>query len=301
MKTLSLLTALALSLCASIWAQEAQESEVQTPRTYSFQDVNFPGDTFTQLLGINDLTPNVIAGYHNFNQNSAFTLVLPANYKADNYPGATQTQAIGINNSNKTVGFYIDQAGITHGFTHINTIFTRVDFPGTKFNQLLGNNDWGQAVGYYSQSINNTTPDFPYIYDENGGVFEVLYIPGATGGAQATDINNTSQVCGFYIDSAGVNHGFFLDKGTFTKLDYPGSTFTQALGLNNSNEVVGDYVDAGGATHGYVYNVKSKSWLSVDDPNGVGSTVVNGTNDYHTLVGFWGTNPNNTGFVATAH
>ncbi len=30
---------------------------------YTFLDVNFAGDTFTQLLGINDF--NEIAGYHN--------------------------------------------------------------------------------------------------------------------------------------------------------------------------------------------------------------------------------------------
>lgn len=299
MKTLSLLTALALSLCASMWAQEAQESESQTPTVYSFQDVNYPGDTFTQLLGINN--SGVIAGYHNFNQNSGFTLVLPKSFTTENYPGSMQTQVIGINTLDRTVGFYVDQAGITHGFLHRAnpSQYFKVDFPGSKFNQLLGQNDLAQAAGYYSQSTNNTTPDFPYIFDENSGVFEVLYIPGATGGAQATGINNSQQVCGFYIDAKGVNHGFWLNTGTLTTLNYPGSTFTQALGLNNSNEVVGDYVDAGGATHGFVYNTSTKQWQSVDDPNGIGTTIVNGTNDKHELVGFWGTNPTNTGFVAT--
>ena len=296
MKTLSLLMALALSLCASTLAQE---NSVEPPTMYSFQDVNYPGDSFTQLLGINNAS--VIAGYHNFTKNSGFTLVLPKSFTTENYPGSIQTQVIGINTLDRTVGFYIDQANITHGFYHRAnpSLYVKVDFPGSKFNQLLGQNDFAQASGYYSQSTNNTTPDFPYIYDENSGVFEVLYIPGATGGAQATGINNSQQVCGFYIDKNGVNHGFWLNTGTLTILDFPGSTFTQALGLNNSNEVVGDYVDAQGLTHGFVYNTSTKKWVSVDDPNGVGTTVVNGTNDKHELVGFWGTNPKNTGFVAT--
>jgi len=106
-------------------------------------------------------------------------------------------------------------------------------------------------------------------------------------------------LCGFYIDAKGVNHGFWLNAGVLTKLDFPGSTFTQALGLNNKNEMVGRLHGRTGITHGFVYNTSTKTWMSVDDPNGIGTTVVNGTNDKHELVGFWGTNPTNTGFVAT--
>jgi hypothetical protein len=57
MKTLALLMALALSLCASM---SALESAVETSTMHSFQDINYPGDTFTQLLGINN--SGVIAG-----------------------------------------------------------------------------------------------------------------------------------------------------------------------------------------------------------------------------------------------
>ena len=291
-----LLIAFVLLLCVSMWTQD----EPLNPTSYSFQDVQFTGDTFTQLLGINNA--GVIAGYHNFALNSGFRLVLPKDFTTENDPlGAQGTQVIGINNSDFTVGFFVDKNGKTHGFERnpSSGVYGTVGFPGTIFNQLLGVNDKGQASGYYSNSINNTTPDFPYIYDIGGQVFEVIYIPGAVGGAQATGINNSQQVSGFYIDKNNVNHGFFLSFGSLTTLDYPGSIFTQALGLNNVNEVVGVYQDRSGASHGFVYNTVTKKYQSVDDPNGVGTTVVNGTNDKHKLVGFWGTNPNNTGFVAT--
>lgn len=294
MKRFHLPIVFALLLCASMWAQD----DVVTPTAYTFQEVNYPHDTFTQLLGINNTS--LIVGYHNVNLNSGFRLVLPNMFTTENFPNSLQTQVIGVSNNGKTVGFYIDQNNITHGFTRsLAGVYTSVNFPHSAFNQLLGQNDMSQAAGYYSLSVNNTTPDFPYIYDENGGIFEVLTIPGATGGAQATGINNSQQVCGFYIDAHGVNHGFFLNFGTFTKLDFPRSIFTQALGLNNKNEVVGVYTDAANMNHGFVYNTVSKTWQSVDDPNGVGTTVVNGTNDKHQLVGFWGTSPLNTGFVAT--
>ena len=100
MKTLSLLMALALSLCASMLAQE---STVETSTMYNFRDINYPGDTFTQLLGIDN--GGEIAGYHNFNQNSGFTLLLPNRFTTENFPNSMMTQVIGINNNGKTVGF----------------------------------------------------------------------------------------------------------------------------------------------------------------------------------------------------
>ena len=285
MKNFALTLALALSFCTSMWAQ-----------SYSFQTVNYPNDTFTQLLGINNTF--LIAGYHNFNNNSGFTHQNGGlGFTTENYPNSMMTQVIGINNYGVTDGFYVDNAGTTHGFTDTKGTFKTVDFPNTPFNQLLGQNDMGQASGYYSLSANNSTPDFPYVYDEQGGVFQVIYIPGATGGAQATGVNNLQQVCGFYVDSKNVNHGFLLSFGQLVKLDYPNSIFTQALGLNNIGQVVGDYMDASNLTHGFVWTAAA-GFQSVDDPNGVGATVVNGINDKGALVGFYGTAPINSGFVA---
>ena len=289
---LSFALAAALMLCTSAWAQ-----------SYSFVTAVNPGDPndpFTQLLGINNNM--VIAGYHNFFNNQGFTLNLPMQFTVENYPGSAMTQVIGINNSLTTSGFYVDQANTTHGFYHTsNGTFTTVDFPGTPFNQLLSQNDYHQAAGYYSLSSNNTTPDFPYVYDEVGGIFEVITIPGAAGGAQATGINNSGQVCGFFVDAGQVNHGWLLNAGVFLQLDYPNSTFTQALGLNNRGQVVGAYMDAAGLTHGFVYIVSSGQYATVDDPNGVGSTIANGINDNGAIVGFYGAAPINSGFVAMPH
>jgi hypothetical protein len=289
MKRFGFLFACLLLLCTTLSAQ-----------TYRFETINYPGDTFTQLLGINNSF--LIAGYHNFAQNSGFTLQLSGisggEFVNENYPGSMQTQVIGVNNGGITDGFYIDQQGNNHGFYKRGRVYQTVDFPGTPFNQLLSQNDQNQAAGYYSLSQNNSTPDTPYVYDEKGGVFQVIVIPGATGGAQATGVNNSQQICGFYIDANGVNHGFLLNFGVFTRLDYPGSIFTQALGLNNSGNVVGVYMDASLHSHGFVYTRAGGFFTSVDDPNGVGTTVVNGINDLGLLVGFYGTAPTNSGFVA---
>jgi probable HAF family extracellular repeat protein len=267
-------------------------------QTYNFQTVNYPDDTFTQLLGINN--SNEIAGYHGANVNKGFTYDLSSNtFTSENYPGSQQTQVIGINNNPfKTSGFYILH-GKTIGFTDYQGTFTSVEFPKKVFNQLLSQNDMGQAAGYYSSNESGSKPDVPYLYDEFGGIFEVYEIAAAVGGAQATGVNNSSSVCGFYIDANGVNHGWLQIQGHFTVLDYPESTGTQALGLNNQGQVVGSWTDTSGNSHGFVYTVSSSSFESVDDPDGIGTTIVNGINDNGTLVGFYGTAPINSGFVAS--
>jgi hypothetical protein len=290
MKLKSFAIGLGFALLAAV-SMSAQTS-------YSFQTIKYPHDTFTQLLGIN--IGGEIAGYHNVNDNKGFTYKLSTKkFTNENFPGSVATQVIGIDGLGGTCGFYVDQANVTHGFIDDNNAFKSVDFPGTPFNQLLGRNDLAQAAGYYSQTADGSGPFVPYIYDINGGVFEVLTIPGSVS-AQATDINLKQQITGFFIDSQGTNHGWWLNGGTLLQLDYPNSTFTQATGENNHGLVVGTYQDSAGNSHGFVYDSTTATYSSVDDPKGVGVTIVNGVNDKGQLAGF--TMPTSTrasGFIAT--
>ncbi len=289
--------ALILTVGASLSSVSAQVSV-----NYSFDNVQYTEngttDQFTQFLGINN--SNIVAGYHGATINKGFTYnVATKTFTNENYPNSAQTQVTGINNEGKTVGFYITTANKNIGFQFQNGVYGAVGFPGELFNQLLGQNDHSQAAGYYSSNLAGSNPDVGYIYDESGAVFEAFRIPNSSGGVQATGINNTDEVCGFFIDSASVPHGWLEILGDFIVLNYPDSTGTMALGLNNTGQVVGTYTDASGNTHGFVYHISSKSWQSIDDPDGVGTTIVNGINDNGVLVGFFGTSPVNTAFVAT--
>jgi len=234
--------------------------------TYSYQTVNYPGDTFTQLLGIDNA--GIVAGYHGVSINQGFTYnVASKKFTSENFPGSAQTQVIGINHEGpKTSGFYITESGKTEGFTDVAGAFTTVNYPKTPFNQLLSQNDLGQAAGYYSTKADGSGPDFAYIYDEFGGLFQLFNIPGSVS-AQATGINDSVDVCGFFVDSSTNMHGWLLIGGHFTQLDDPnGVGTTQALGLNNEGQVVGSYTDSSGNSHGFVYTVSSKTWETIDDP-----------------------------------
>lgn len=269
--------------------------------TYNFDNVQYSQngtvDTFTQFLGINNA--NIVAGYHGANVNKGFTYNPETKvFLNENFPGSAQTQVTAINNVGKSVGFYINSANETFAFEFVNGKYASVGFPSTPFNQFLGQNDVAQSAGYYSTKADGSGPDHPYIYDEAGQTWEAILLPSSVQ-AQATGMNNSGNVCGFTVDSKNVNHGWLLVTGSLTILNFPGSSGTQALGCNNSGQVVGTYNDAAGNSHGFVYYVTTKKWQSIDDPDGVGTTVVNGINDNGVLVGFYGTSPINTAFVAT--
>jgi hypothetical protein len=163
--TLALVAAMCVCSAASIsaWEEDGFRGEEDRFR-FHFRTISFPGDTFTQTLGINDF--DTIAGYYGATVNKGFVFAFPNNFTSENFPGSAQTQVIGINNRGYTDGFYIDTAGTNHGFLDIKGNFTTVDFPGTTLNQLLGLNNLEQAAGYYADAAGI---DHPYIFDNKGG------------------------------------------------------------------------------------------------------------------------------------
>src|SRR5262249_55256945 len=57
---------------------------------------------------------------------------------------------------------------------------------------------------------------------------------------EATGIDTTGRVVGFYIDSRGT-HGFLLSGNRLSTIDFPGATWTVACGVNASGQIVGAY------------------------------------------------------------
>jgi Cu/Zn superoxide dismutase len=279
---------------------------------YNFTTLDNNADlTFNQLLGIND--NDKIAGYFGSgaagHPNQGYQLRPPygqGSYVNENYPGSVQTQVTGLNNSGVTVGFYSDQNNANQvnnnfGFFEKNGRFTAVNFPtgdnaSPPVNQLLGVNDAGIAVGFYTDAQGN---NHGYTYNIHAGRFTVVQAPDG-GSLTAAAINDSGDVAGFYNTAAGVTDGFVTDGGRFTDLAFPGASSTMALGVNDFGEVVGSYTTGSGdsaMTHGFTWT--RGDFTTVDDPNGIGATTVNGVNDHGDLVGFYTDSAGNTdGFLA---
>jgi hypothetical protein len=314
---MSRITTLALALAAisaaagGASAQAAPAAShaagMQPAASYAFQTIDNPADpTFNQLLGIND--HGTIVGYDGSgadaaHPNKGFSIAPPyaaGGFMDENFPGSAQTQVVAIVNSGNTAGFWVDARGDNDGFIEWNGVFTSVADPlakgKVKVNQLLGMNSSGIAVGFYNDRKGNA---HAYSYDPDTGVFTPIKPPGADS-AVATGINAFGDITGF-ATSGDVTEGFLDKGGVFTEFEVPGSMNTQALGIDRYDDIVGSYDDAAGATHGFVLSnpTMGASFQTIDDPQGIGSTVVNGLNDAGRLVGFYTDAAGNTdGFLA---
>src|SRR5262249_34836068 len=139
-------------------------------------------------------------------------------------------------------------------------------------NQLLGLNKLGVAVGFYVDAKGNS---HPYEVNQATGVFTNLHVPGVS--ALATGINNNGDIVGFATDQGGNTSGWLRHNGHLTAFQFPGGSDTQALGINDKDQIVGSYLDGQGGMHGFVLSNPLgpvSKWRKIDDPHGVGTTVV---------------------------
>jgi hypothetical protein len=281
-------------------------SEAKSGYTFTTYD-NQSDPTFNQLLGIND--NGTIAGYYGVgtkqSPNKGYTLAAPygaSDYTDENFPGSVQTQVTGINGSGNTVGFWVDKHGNNFGFTDINGTFTSFTDPATgtgTVNQLLGINDHNLAVGFYVDGSGNS---HGYELNLTDSMFTEILPPAGGSNLSATGIDDQNDVTGFYTNSSGTVVGFLYKMKKFTTVAYPNAMSTEPFGINEKDEIVGTYVDSAGATHGFTLTnpLKKPVWTSIDNPNGVGVTFINGVNDAGDLVGFYmPTGTTSYGFLAT--
>jgi hypothetical protein len=291
-----------------------------TSHGYTFTTLDNHRDvTFNQLLGINN--HGVISGYFGIGSNShpnkGYLLEPPYrqhSYVNENFPHSFQTQVTGLNGVGNTVGFFANRAGANFGFytTGRHFKFHKADFPGAsnaqpELDQLLGINSHGEAVGFFMNSKGNFRG---YEYNIHSHVYKRVVQPGvgkvstSTASLTATSINDKGNVAGFYTDKAGNTVGFIkYAHGGFRSLNYPGSSMTQIFGINDSDEVVGAYTVGDSSTppsYGFTWTPKH-GFTEVNDPHGVGSTLINGVNNSGELVGFFmnaADNNNTQGFLA---
>jgi probable HAF family extracellular repeat protein len=298
----------ALLLAGPAFAATASHSTAMTSYTFSTLD-NQNDLTFNQLLGINN--HDVISGYFGSgatgHPNKGYLLDPPygqSNYVNENFPGSAQTQVTGLNNKGDTCGFWVNANNTNRGFVEWNGVFTSYTDPHTphmagSVNQLLGINNLGVAVGFYNDANGNS---HAYEVNQATDVFTAIKIPGGVS-TTATGINNNGDIVGFSTDADGNTTSWLLRGGQLTTYQFPGGSDTEALGVNNNDEIVGSYLDGSGVMHGFTLKAPLgpvSHWQSIDDPNGIGSTVVNGLNNAGDLVGFYTDSAGNTdGMLAT--
>jgi hypothetical protein len=182
------------------------------------------------------------------------------------------TQGRGINILRTVCGDYVGSDGNTHGFFLSRGTFTEYDVPGAVNTDVLGINDLGDFAGDFDDGSGISQG-----YVNIGGTITSFSVPGAisTFAYQLNDLRRL--VVGYYIDSAGILHGYYRDhNGTLHfPIDPSGSVGTVLFGLNEWNWVVGRYVDSSGVTHGLFFVPPNNNFFTFDYP-GSTSTTLNG-------------------------
>jgi len=213
-----------------------------------------------------------------------------------NQGDVTFNQELGINNAGKIAGYFGSGMAIGHpnkGYTTVppsyNTSFTDENFPGSAQTQVTGINNVGTTVGFWSDT-NLGSGDNNFGFTDIGGAFTNVNNPATGAGPpminQLLGVNDSNIAVGFYVDGAGLTHGYTYNIGAMTfsaNIDDPnGVGATTAAAINKSGEIAGFYTDAGGVVHGFVDN---GGMFTTIDPTGSTSTVLLGLNDNGFAVG----------------
>lgn len=194
-------------------------------------------------------------------------------------PGARDLLVKGNNDHGQVVGEYNDATpgpdgmlppGSIHGFIRQRSgRITSFDVPFFRLHDIADINDRGQIVGYYD----NPTGGGAFLRQPTGAITRIE-VPGALV-TNAHAINHRGQVVGAYLEPGavpnpdgaappGTVHGYLWDQGRMTRLDVPGSIWTQPFGINDRGQISGGYYDAEGKQHGFLF--ERGSYKTLDAP-----------------------------------
>src|SRR5262249_14394276 len=112
---------------------------------------------------------------------------------------------------------------------------------------------------------NTQTHGFVY----SAGSLTTFDAPDATGGTQVLGINDTGQIVGVFVDSAGNTRGFVETGDSFRTVDMPGASDTVATGINDLGQITGVYYDNTGTLRGFVDT--GGSFIPLDIANASGA------------------------------
>lgn len=144
-------------------------------------------------------------------------------------------------------------------FTNFN--YLGLDFTGATSSILTGVNNsvnnQMKIVGYATAASVPIGLQMDFSFEPTSGATTIanlqqVYFPGSQF-TVPVKINDAGQIVGLYLDAGGKQHGFLLNKGHYTTIDFPGAVATEALAINNwpLPALAGDYTDAAGKVHGF--------------------------------------------------
>jgi uncharacterized membrane protein len=180
----------------------------------TYTQLDYPGAYFTAAVGIN--ASGEISGVyaaHPTDELTAF-LLSGGTYTSISAPASIDTEAVGLNKYGVVAGYYLDSSSNIHGFTYDKGTFSTIDSGnGNPNTYLSGIDDSGVVVGGYGtwETINSVPYAWQHGFLYSSGTFNTFDAP--FGDVQVTTpwgMNNKGEIVGGYVDSQGMNYGFYL-------------------------------------------------------------------------------------------
>lgn len=249
---------------------------------YKFTTLTFPDTYDVSANDIND-AGKIVGFYFDRSTNPPVShgfLWSGDSYSTLDCTNASSTAAQGINNKGQIVGQY-DNGGPTYGFLLSGGSYNTIDYPQSISTLAVGINSDGHIVGFYFVKISDTA-NITLGFLWNGASYST--IGGPTGALQsvANDINNASEIVGYYNDNKD-RHGFLFSGDNYTNLDVPGASLTIPYRINDQGQVVGYYLDNTGE-HGFLW--ANDNYSTIDYP-GASRTILLGINNVGEMVGHY--------------
>jgi uncharacterized membrane protein len=160
-----------------------------------------------------------------------------------NFPLAPRTEASSINNKGDIAGYWADMRYYDYGYIFRNRKYSSFKHPRSKgklYTKLTGINDYGLAVGYYTDFSQGDPVDRPFTLNSKTKKFEDVFPPDIPlyGSASANGVNNKGHIVGCYTGTFTKNCFLVKDK-LVTNFTCPGADFMEASGINDAGQIVG--------------------------------------------------------------
>jgi hypothetical protein len=129
-------------------------------------------------------------------------------------PGTNGAQATGVNKFGD-IALWGSTTGGATGFLLKTGSYYSFSYPNVKTTEALGLNSQDQIVGYYKDS-NGKKHGFILTGPTNSPneqVWQTIDDPKAASGTVVTGVNDADDICGYYVDADGVQHGFVAIPG----------------------------------------------------------------------------------------
>lgn len=232
------------------------------------------GSVGTQVFGIND--NNVVVGsyFTSDNVEHGFFGTLDGQYTTFDIGSGLNTEPRGINNTGVVMGITYPSGGSTLPWEMQPNFAT--SYITLKHGAPMGQGTDGgiNADGVFAASgYDQNLQKFYGFVGKKAHMTKALSVPGAAQ-TRPRGIDDAGDVVGFYYNDQGPPHGFLMQGGVATTIDYPTAVNgTYLYGINSSGVMVGFWSDANNTPYPFVYDPSSGKFIPLAEKNVDGGKI----------------------------